>query len=61
MRWRKPDGSAIGPFENRYQMTTSELLISNVQKADEGVYTCIGTGSDLPSAKATINLQVECE
>lgn len=59
VRWRKPDGSAIGPFENRYQMTTSELLISNVQKADEGVYTCIGTGSDLPSAKATINLQVE--
>lgn len=59
--WKKPDGSAIRLIDNRFQTATSELLISNVQKTDEGIYTCIGTGDNLPAAKATINLQIECE
>lgn len=61
MSWKKSDGTNINQLPGRYVIETSRLLIINVQKADEDVYTCTGSSAGLPSASATVNLRVECE
>lgn len=59
--WKKSDGANINQIPGRYVIETSRLLIMNVQKADEDVYTCTGSSSSSPlsSASATVNLRVE--
>lgn len=58
--WKK-NGTNINQIPGRYEIGLSQLLIINVRKTDEGVYTCTGSSSTLPSASATVNLQVECK
>lgn len=60
--WKKPDGSTPGGTRYNF-LTTSQMQITDVQKSDEGTYTCTGTSpsSGLPSATATINVIVQCK